>query len=292
MTTETEGQWYHASIDAPADVAFRTGSTEGVVVGVTNDGLSTWDSAGIHPVRLSYHWLLSGEDRSIDFEGLRTDFAEPVRPGETITVAARVRAPGQPGEYRLMWDVAQEGRMWFSSQPGAVLTISRGLVTGPALHGLAPAQAVSLPKGLPRPGRFTLWSAAIRMWREHPLFGVGPDNFRLLYGRYARIANPDPRVHSNNMYLETLVGTGVAGAALFAWLCWSVFAMARSSMHRAARTDMAMPAAAIAAACLAIAVHGLSDSFFSFTATYVLFAIVAGSAVACDRLASCHAHRI
>jgi len=53
-----------------------------------------------------------------------------------------------------------------------------------------------------------------------------------------------------------------------------------------------MPAAGIASACAAIAIHGLSDSFLSFTATYVLMAITLGLAVAADRLAATYAHRV
>ena len=40
---------------------------------------------------------------------------------------------------------------------------------------------------------------------------------------------------------------------------------------------------AIAAACLAIALHGLVDSFLSFAPTFVLFSITLGLAVACRR---------
>jgi hypothetical protein len=42
-------------------------------------------------------------------------------------------------------------------------------------------------------------------------------------------------------------------------------------------------AAGVAAAGLAIALHGLVDSFISFTPTYVLISIVLGLAVACGR---------
>jgi hypothetical protein len=48
----------------------------------------------------------------------------------------------------------------------------------------------------------------------------------------------------------------------------------------------------VAAAGAAIAVHGFVDSFFSFTATYVLFAVTLGLAVACDGLAAAHANRV
>ena len=55
---------------------------------------------------------------------------------------------------------------------------------------------------------------------ERPLIGVGPDNYRLIYGPYAGLAHFDPRVHSNNMYLEMLAGGGLAGGLAFLWLWW------------------------------------------------------------------------
>jgi O-antigen ligase len=170
--------------------------------------------------------------------------------------------------------------------------ITRALVSGPATGAALALQNVPLPRVQARPGRLKLWRAATEMIREHPLQGIGPDNFRLLYGPYAGLANPDPRVHSNNMYLEILVGGGLLAAIPFAWLCWRVAALQLSTLRRASSGDAATAASVVAAATVAIAVHGLVDSFFSFTATYVLFAITLGLAVACGRLAPDHAHRV
>jgi hypothetical protein len=52
-----------------------------------------------------------------------------------------------------------------------------------------------------------------------------------------------------------------------------------------ARDDSIRGVAAAFAACVAIAVHGLVDSFLTFTSTYVVFAIAAG-------LLYRHAHRV
>jgi O-antigen ligase len=118
----------------------------------------------------------------------------------------------------------------------------------------------------------------------HPLLGVGPDNFRLLYGTYADISDADPRLHSNNMYLELLVGAGAIGALALLWFLWragrSFWALARKS------TDFGLTtlSAGVVAAGVAIALHGIVDSFLSFTATYVLFAITLGLASACNAL--------
>jgi O-antigen ligase len=81
-------------------------------------------------------------------------------------------------------------------------------------------------------------------------------------------------VHANNTYIEVLVGMGVIGATALAWL---IAAASRSAM-RLLRSPAATPplVAVSAAACLAIAVHALVDSFLTFTPTYAVFAIAAG----------------
>ena len=59
------------------------------------------------------------------------------------------------------------------------------------------------------------------LW-SHPLLGVGPDNFRFLYGAYLDLEEWDHKLHSNNMYLEFLVGSGIPGGLLFLWLCFRI----------------------------------------------------------------------
>jgi hypothetical protein len=50
--------------------------------------------------------------------------------------------------------------------------------------------------------------------------------------------------------------------------------------------------ASLAAATLAIGLHGFVDSFLSFTATYILFAVTLGLTSASLALIRTHAHRI
>ncbi len=169
-----------------------------------------------------------------------------------------------------------------------------------------PLTTTAAPMRTVRPGRVALWHAAANMVAAHPLLGVGPDNFRLSYGRYAGIASADPRTHSNNMYLEMLAGGGLLVGAAFAWLLWraarsaaaSLRASAASSPERALSGDASRGGAAgatagIVAATLAIAVHATVDSFLSFAPTYVLFALTLGCAVASARgMESSRANRV
>ena len=280
LTSEGQESWYRAEVVAPLALELPTGRTSTVPITVTNTGRLPWDSRATPPMLLSYHWLASDGDRFVTFEGERTSFANRVLPDATVSVTMRVHAPRQPGQYRLEWDLVQEGRLWFSTEPGAVRTMSRTTVTGDAFD--QPVTTTPPPRPTLRPGRLVLWRAAARMFAAHPLAGVGPDNFRLAYGSYAGLAGTDERTHSNNMYLEMLAGGGLLVAAAFGWLLWRTAACAITIARRTSGRSGAV-ALGLAAAVLAIAVHASVDSFLSFGPTYVLFSLTLGYAVACAR---------
>jgi O-antigen ligase/polysaccharide polymerase Wzy-like membrane protein len=282
LTTEGQESWYRASVVAPPDLEFPTGRNAVVPVQVTNTGRLAWDSTAMPPLLLSYHWLGADGDRFVEFEGARTAFAQIVEPGDTVSVAARVHPPRQPGRYRLEWDLVQEGGLWFSTEPGAARQISPAAVIGDAADAPAIAR-IAPPRPTVRPGRLALWRAALRMIVSHPLVGVGPDNFRLAYGSYAGLAFADPRTHSNNMYLEMLAGGGLLAFAAFAWLLWRASGCVAAGLRLAADRGQAAAAVGIAAAAVAIALHATVDSFLSFAPTYVLFSLTLGCAVACAR---------
>jgi O-antigen ligase len=278
LTSESQDTWYRAAFVAPEEIELPAGTLSRVPITVTNRGRLPWDSQAVPPMLLSYHWLERDGDRFVRFEGERTPFADAVQPGATASVRAQVLAPRPPGQYRLEWDVVQEGRLWFSTEPGAVRATSRATVAGAA--AAEPVPTMAPPRPTVRPGRLALWRAAARMFAAHPLAGVGPDNFRLAYGDYLGLAGADPRTHSNNMYLEMLAGGGLLVAAAFGWLIWRSAGCAMALTRRAAG---GAPALGLAAAVLAIAVHASVDSFLSFAPTYVLFSLTLGCAAACAR---------
>ena len=294
FTSEGQESWYRAKVDAPAHVEIPAGRIRRVPVTLSNTGRLAWDSEATPPILVSYHWLPADGEGFVAFEGDRTPFASPIEPGSTVTLEVRVRAPEQPGHYRVEWDLVQEGRLWFSTETGAQRVISRAVVTGPASAADGAADALIPPwRPTHRPGRLALWRAAAKMVAAHPLLGVGPDNFRLAYGPYAGLSSADPRMHSNNMYVEMFAGGGVLVGVAFLWL----FCRAAGSFARLARAgtlqDFA-PALGIAAAGLAMALHAAVDSFLSFAPIYVLFSLTLGCAVACARGAEerSHANRL
>jgi hypothetical protein len=279
MTTEGQQSWYGAAVEAPPDITMTAGDVVSIPVKLTNRGRVTWDPADAAPFQLSYHWLAADGEQVVEFEGLRTAFPAVVSPGATIAVEARVKAPGVPGRYRLLWDVVIDRRLWFTTDPNAQRFFSSVTVTGPPAGPPPVSRVTRMPRAAPMPGRPTLWRAGARVFRAHPLLGVGPDNFRLVYGEYVGLTSFDTRVNSHNMYLEMLVGGGIVGGLAFAWLCASAAGACVRAVRKAG-PQMAAAAAGIAAGGAAIALHGMVDSFLGFTGTYVLISITLGLAAA------------
>jgi hypothetical protein len=282
MSNELSQDWYGAAYDVPETLTLQPGSFTDVPVALSNRGWLTWQSSQIPTFALSYHWLSADTEEVVLYDGLRTPFPQPIEPGDDIELHARVRAPGYPGTYLLIWDVVQEHRTWLSLEgvlPGRTIAKVEGEAVTPPL----PARG-RMPTGTMRMPRLVLWDTALDISREHPVLGIGPDNYRLVYGPRLGLATWDTRVHTNNMYLEILVGAGVAGLAALLWL---LFAGGRSTVAliATATRESITFIAATTAACLAIAAHGMVDSFLTFTSTYVMFALAAG-------LHYRHAHRI
>jgi O-antigen ligase len=114
----------------------------------------------------------------------------------------------------------------------------------------------------------------------------------LAYASYAGLRRNDTRVHSNNMYIEVLVGGGIVAALVFFNLAGRAAGVCVDALRRSGtRGTVAM---GVVAACLAIAVHGCVDSFLSFAPTYILFSLTVGLAAASARgvETGAHAHRV
>jgi O-antigen ligase len=275
LSTEGSGAWYGAEYEVPKTLSLHTGRAHRVPVTLANTGRLTWDSSADPAFALSYHWLRADTGAVVVFEGQRTRFRSPVRPHARVVLDADVIAPAEPGAYTLVWDVVHETRAWLSTE-GVAAARTHVTVTGEPV-GMVTTQMSQLPTASLRPPRPALWAAALRMAADHPVLGVGPDNYRLAYGRYLGLERWDRRVHANNMYLEVLTGAGSVGLLALVWLfasagltLWRRLGLAPDAHHVAA--------ASVFAAWLVVAGHGLVDSFLSFTTTYVTFALAAGVA--------------
>ncbi|HEU5101088.1 MAG TPA: O-antigen ligase family protein [Roseiflexaceae bacterium] len=219
--------WYRADYAVAALPGLAPNEVLFTPVTILNRGLVTWRSAGLRPVALSYHWLDPQTRRVVRFNGRRTLLSRPVEPGDALSLNAEIQAPEKPGDYVLAWDMVVEHSGWFSERGNSLAEVAVRVAGRPAASQPAPrAEPANMPQQIivrpAPPPRSQLWDAAVRMWRARPLLGIGPDVFRHAYGPELGLRIWDDRLHTNSLYLELLVGAGVAGLAAFLLLIGAV----------------------------------------------------------------------
>jgi hypothetical protein len=317
LVSETEQGWYRAVYTTPEEVTAQPGELLSVPVGVTNGGVRLWQGDGAQPFTLSYHLFRDGE--LYLYDGARSPLPSIVEPGATLEIDAQLPAPPEPGEYTVYWDMVQEHVTWFSWK-SSPLGRTRLVVLDVAPVATTAIKDIDVRVPFAPVGRLALWRAAVLMAAQRPLLGIGPDNFRWLYGPFAGLMYWDTNIHTNNLYLEWLVDTGVVGLAVFLWFACRLAAVVggsiglwpfalenaaisspgRSSPPRAPASTMSenhIWQIGLAAALAAWFVHGLFDFFYEFTPTYVAFWFVTGLAVRGsdvygDEVRGCHADRL
>jgi hypothetical protein len=92
-------------------LSVHPGDTTFVPLTITNTSGDCWVSAGKYPVTLSYKWLDAGKMLAI--EGVRTVLPQPVNPGRTVSVDARIVVPPDGKDLELRLSLVQEGVAWF-----------------------------------------------------------------------------------------------------------------------------------------------------------------------------------
>ena len=284
LRSPDESLWYRVEYRVPSELRLEAGSLNEVEVALQNRGMVSWTREPANPIRLSYHWLRRDADETVIFEGVRTDLQREVAPGEVARLPARVLAPPEPGEYRLVWDMLKEHRFWFSRH-GVEMATTHVTVEEPAGGSAAFELEDQLP--LPKPrfsiSRWELWQVAVGMIREHPFLGVGPDNFRMIYGSVMGVADADRSYHSHSLYLEFFVSIGIAGGLVFLWLLVRLLSPLSRLWNRTENLNLAFWVGASAAAA-AILVHGLVDYFLEFTPVIVMTWTTFGLIVAGGRV--------
>lgn len=124
--------------------------------------------------------------------------------------------------------------------------------------------------------RFVYWGAALRMWKDHPLFGVGfgSTNFQALLDRY--IARDDNHV-VHNTYLQVLVDSGLFAFLLYDLLLVTTWVWLGKSARRMRQTHPELEAypAALQGGILAFAIGSMFLSRVTFDFYYILVATAA-----------------
>jgi O-antigen ligase len=270
LATEVTERLFAARYE-PADAALRLapGEVRSVEVELVNTGRSEWAPE----MRPTLHAFLHEWPAREPLAVWRRPLAAAVPVGGRERVAIAIRAPTRPGTYLLVWNLF--------TLPSGFLSASG---TVPALVpvgvGVAPPPTVALEPRTWRRGRVELWTLALAMWRDHPLLGVGADNFRRLHPRYGGwLAAGNYPMSAHNQILETVATTGLVG--LLALL--GTLAFAGLAARRALGGSEGAAAAVVLALLAAWLVQAQVEALLEFTGHYLLFAFVVGAAAAMER---------
>ena len=277
LRSENDDSWFQAAIQpAQIDLTAAAGAPITQTVMITNTSVRTWPAAGARPVYLSYHWIQSATRRVLILDGARTRLPRDLTPGEGVTVVANVEMPSQQGTLILQWDMVQEDVTWFGERGSPVAEVNVAVTPAQVMgeHALTPTP--SQLDSTSSPPRSELWRAAMKMWLAYPLLGVGPDNFRHVYGTYLGQTSFDDRITANSWYAELLSTTGIVGfiAGMFAVV--AVVIVVRRRWQLLTTRSARVLALGLSVALLTFFIHGFVDYFMEFTSTYGLFWLIAG----------------
>lgn len=272
LGSEGDSGWYLAEWQVPQTLTLTVNETRRVPITVTNHGALVWNSQRQPPINLGARWIQA--ESGLQLAEPRWPFDPPILPGQTISQEVPLRAPSEPGEYTLVWDVVQEQITWFGEKSNVFATSQVKVQPGngqttAVFETAVPAWAYQLPI----PDRSTLWPLALQLIGERPFLGIGLDNFRLVYGRLLQAVSWNETIHTNNWYLEFLVGGGLLAALpFFAWLAWE----GQVAWAQLRQRPVDPWQVAILASLLAYLSHGLVDFFLLFNSTGLLFWLLVG----------------
>ncbi|MGW8318869.1 MAG: O-antigen ligase family protein, partial [Candidatus Promineifilaceae bacterium] len=129
--------------------------------------------------------------------------------------------------------------------------------------------------------RLSLWQASLNMFVEHPVFGVGLDNFLYAYrSRYIfRDAWQEPNLsHPHNIFLDFATRLGIVGLLTGGWMFWNFLRIAWR-LPRSVSGIWRPIAVGILGSLVYMLVHGLVDHSFFLVDLAFSFYLLFGIAV-------------
>jgi O-antigen ligase len=127
--------------------------------------------------------------------------------------------------------------------------------------------------------RLNLWRSAWAMIRDHPLRGIGLDNFLYEYRtRYILPTAWEERnlSHPHNILLDWWTRLGVLGLVALAWLLAAFFSTAARLYRHLADPTLRALALGLMASMVDFLAHGLVDNSFFLTDLALVFALTLG----------------
>jgi O-antigen ligase len=131
---------------------------------------------------------------------------------------------------------------------------------------------------------------SLRMWRAHPLLGVGLGNFEIAYPHYQSFPSDLWMDHAHDDYVEALAETGLVGALLILWALALFLRLAFTDWGHRLRSDGGWIRLGAALGCCGLLVHSFLDFNLHIPANAAWFAVLAG--LACSATGRTSNHRV
>jgi O-antigen ligase len=135
--------------------------------------------------------------------------------------------------------------------------------------------------------RLKLWQGSLNMIRDHPLFGVGLDNF--LYQYRTRYVLPGAweeldLSHPHNIVLDYWTRLGILGVIAIAWLQFAFFRKALCLYRQLGDCDLKALLLGLMASMVAFLAHGLIDNSYFLVDLAFVFYLTLGITARVERL--------
>jgi len=110
--------------------------------------------------------------------------------------------------------------------------------------------------------RIVRWISAINVIIDHPLLGVGYNNYAFVYGRYS-IVEGITRMYGSphNMYVDVITGTGILGFSVYATMIIRLWRQMQTNLRANLPRDMHLLSRGVFIGFLFFLGSGLFDSF-------------------------------
>ncbi|MGC8839419.1 MAG: O-antigen ligase family protein, partial [Anaerolineae bacterium] len=154
------------------------------------------------------------------------------------------------------------GRRTLLAAAGALAVMALALV--PLAHTPRVQSLLNLQEGTAF-FRLQLWQSAGNMILDHPLFGVGPDNFLYLYRTRYVLPSAWQELnlsHPHNALLDFWTRTGLLGLGAFGVTAVAFFRRALDLWRRAGDPDARALAAGLTGSMAGALAHGLIDNIY------------------------------
>jgi len=137
--------------------------------------------------------------------------------------------------------------------------------------------------------RLKLWQGSLNMIRDHPLFGVGLDNF--LYQYRTRYVLPEAweeldLSHPHNIVLDYWTRLGILGVIAIGWMQLAFFGKALRLYRQLADRDLKALLLGLMASMVAFLAHGLIDNSYFLVDLAFVFFLTLGMITKVESLAS------